>query len=276
MKIKLTRKQRVLLECEVDQDLIPTVAKKLRLNANRIRLLYKQKVIEDLEQLKGEQEPVELECKDLGPQISWLLVFVLEYLGPILIHLFFFLRLTNPTPIQYVSVCLACLHFIKREYETWFVHRFSNGTMPFMNLPKNCFHYWVLGGLFVSYFVYQPGYQPLWDLGSLQVWVLGTWVLAQASNYVTHCTLRDLRPPGSKERRIPYGYGFDWVSCPNYTFEILGWMCYSLLVQHWSAWFFTIVGGVQMYFWAVKKHKRYRKEFKEYPVNRKVLIPGLL
>jgi very-long-chain enoyl-CoA reductase len=274
MKIQLKGKKQ--FDIQVDKDLMASVSKTLQLHPNRIRLLYQKKRIETLQEIEKEPEPIVLEYKDLGLQISWLLVFVLEYLGPILIHLFWFLQLSSPTPIQYVSVIMACLHFVKREYETLFVHRFSNGTMPFLNLPKNCFHYWVLGGVLVSWFVYQPGYQPWWTLGSLQIWVMGVWVLAQASNYITHCTLRDLRAPGSKERRIPFGYGFDWVSCPNYTFEILGWICYSLLVQHWSAWFFTLVGGVQMYFWAVKKHKRYRKEFKEYPINRKVLIPGLL
>ena len=36
-------------------------------------------------------------------------------------------------------------------------------------------------------------------------------------------TLRSLRPPGTRTRAIPYGYGFSLVSCPNYFFEILTW-----------------------------------------------------
>jgi very-long-chain enoyl-CoA reductase len=40
---------------------------------------------------------------------------------------------------------------------------------------------------------------------------------------------------------------------------------------------FTVVGAVQMYFWAFKKHKRYIKEFgSRYPRGRKVLIPFVL
>lgn len=64
---------------------------------------------------------------------------------------------------------MVLLHFIKREYESVYVHRFrygecdacdddSNDTMPLRNLPKNCFHYWILSGLFIAYYLYHPSY----------------------------------------------------------------------------------------------------------------------
>ena len=46
---------------------------------------------------------------------------------------------------------------------------------------------------------------------------------AELSNLKTHLTLRNLRPAGTKTRAIPYGYGFNLVSCPNYLFEIIAW-----------------------------------------------------
>jgi very-long-chain enoyl-CoA reductase len=30
--------------------------------------------------------------------------------------------------------------------------------MPFFNVFKNSAHYWLLGGLFISYFIYHPNY----------------------------------------------------------------------------------------------------------------------
>lgn len=53
---------------------------------------------------------------------------------------------------------MIILHFLKREYETMFVHRFSSSTMPFSNLPKNCFHYWILSGVNLAYWVYRPDF----------------------------------------------------------------------------------------------------------------------
>jgi very-long-chain enoyl-CoA reductase len=87
--------------------------------------------------------------KDLGPQIAWKTVFLIEYFGPIVIHLLFFYFGARHS-IQVLSMLLNVIHYSKRELETLFVHRFSNATMPLTNLPKNCFHYWILGGLVVG------------------------------------------------------------------------------------------------------------------------------
>ncbi|KAI9012937.1 3-oxo-5-alpha-steroid 4-dehydrogenase-domain-containing protein [Gaertneriomyces semiglobifer] len=227
--------------------------------------------------------------KDLGPQIGWTTVFLLEYLGPLVIHLLFyffpsvFYPGTKPEPrsqLQTLLVILNVLHYFKREIETLFVHRFSNSTMPLRNLPKNSFHYWVLGGL-LHYPVYRPGFTggalPRVHSVIAIYLTVAIWAYAELSNFKTHVTLRNLRPPGTRVRKIPRGYGFDWVSCPNYFFEVVGWMCVSALTGSVPVYFFTIVGFVQMYLWAVKKHIRYRRDFgNSYPKERKVMVPFVL
>ena len=210
--------------------------------------------------------------KDLGPQISWKLVFILEYLGPILIHLIMF-STSSKSLLHYTSLIMICIHYGKREYETLHVHRFSNATMPILNLPKNCFHYWVIGGLLVAWDVYsrQVDFQFDYSIACL----VALWMFCQVSNFKTHLILMNLRPEGTRVRKIPNGYGFDLVTCPNYFFEILGWVCFSLIVGGWMSWLFTAVGAIQMWFWAVKKHERYNREFNNYP-KRKILIPFVL
>lgn len=47
--------------------------------------------------------------------------------------------------------------------------------------------------------------------------------IAELSNLHTHLTLRSLRPAGSRKLGIPQGYGFSFVSCPNYFFECMAW-----------------------------------------------------
>ena len=55
------------------------------------------------------------------------------------------------------------LHYLKREYETLFVHRFGNGTMPLRNLFKNSSYYWG-NAIVCSYFINHPLYTPPSDM----------------------------------------------------------------------------------------------------------------
>jgi len=58
---------------------------------------------------------------------------------------------------------------------------------------------------------------------------------AEYSNFLTHLNLRSIRPEGSRKRSIPYGYGFNWVSLPNYFFEILGWVVFTIMTGSWAS-----------------------------------------
>ncbi|KAI9506747.1 3-oxo-5-alpha-steroid 4-dehydrogenase-domain-containing protein [Coemansia spiralis] len=224
--------------------------------------------------------------KDLGPQIGWQTVFYIEYIGPIIFHYLvynfpsiFYGRAFEHSEIQRRVYILVMGHFIKRELETAFVHRFSHGTMPLLNVFKNSFHYHILSGLNLAYWVYGPssaqGTALAAKLGNPTIIAIftGVFLFAELSNLSAHITLRNLRPPGTRVRRIPYGYGFDMVSCPNYLFETLAWVSVAAMTRNLAAVLFLVVSTAQMYIWAIKKHKQYRREFPDYPKSRKAMFP---
>ena len=72
--------------------------------------------------------------------------------------------------------------------------------------------------------------------------------------------------------RVPHGGLFAYVSCANYFWESLCWLVFAVQSQVIGAYVFFIVSTVQMALWAIGKHKRYRKDFKDYP-RRKVMFP---
>ena len=56
------------------------------------------------------------------------------------------------------------------------------------------------------------------------------------------------------------GFLFDYVACPNYTFEVFSWVGFSIMTNIPFSYAFTIVGFLQMTDWALKKHKEYKKK----------------
>jgi very-long-chain enoyl-CoA reductase len=220
-----------------------------------------------------------LTFKDLGPQIGYRTTFIIEYLGPLIFFpiFFYFSNVIYGTAkshnyTQTVALWLCVLHFVKRELESVLVHRFSHGTMPVMSCVRNCMHYWVLCGLMVGYFVLNPTQSETWAADQIHV-IAGVWAIAELGNLYVHIYLRNLRPPNSQVRKIPRGFLFDLVSCPNYFFEVTAWIAFSLIVNHWAAWLFTVVGAAQMAQWADKKHRQYKQDFAEYPRGRKRMFP---
>lgn len=224
--------------------------------------------------------------KDLGPQIGWQTVFIIEYLGPILIHPLIYAaapyiyRSTPPEASQMQKLVLltTVAHFVKREFETLFVHRFSASTMPFRNVFKNSAHYWILSGINMAYWVYTPTSSAAGPPNSLLVAIgLALYGAGELGNLQTHLTLRDLRGAGTAQRGIPRGFLFDLVTCPNYLTEIISWLgVYFLSGFNWAVLIFIVAAGGQMAAWAKKKERRYRKEFGDkYHKKRFSMIPGI-
>uniref|UniRef100_A0AAZ3SLY3 Steroid 5-alpha reductase C-terminal domain-containing protein n=1 Tax=Oncorhynchus tshawytscha TaxID=74940 RepID=A0AAZ3SLY3_ONCTS len=231
--------------------------------------------------------------RDLGAQISWVTVFLTEYGGPLLLYLMFYFRVPfiyapkyDFTTSKHWVVHLACMchsfHYLKRLLETLFVHRFSHGTMPLRNIFKNCTYYWGFAA-WMAYYINHPLYTPPTIYGEQQVRIaLIIFLFCQVGNFSIHIALRNLRPPGSKTRKIPYPTKnpFTWifllVSCPNYTYELGSWFGFTLMTQCLPVAFFTAVGFIQMTVWAKGKHRSYLKEFRDYPPLRSPILPFVL
>jgi len=232
--------------------------------------------------------------KDLGPQISWRGVFITEYGGPLILYLIFYYRLIPfiygldssnfgiPNPNFTVKLACIChtLHYIKREFETIFIHRFSNATMPIKNIFKNSTYYWGFGAA-LGYYVNHPLYLPPSLKQTMNCFYI--WVAMELGNFSIHLALRNLRPAGTKVRRIPtaganpFTWLFELVTCPNYTYEVAGWACFTMMTSTMMGAIFTVVGFLQMWVWAKGKRRNYIKEFGDkFPRRRTAIVPFLM
>ncbi|KAK9447325.1 3-oxo-5-alpha-steroid 4-dehydrogenase-domain-containing protein [Limtongia smithiae] len=308
--------------------------------------------------------------KDIGPQINRRTLLLTAYTGPVFIHIlcYYFQTLVYGTSFQHtasqvLAFTLITLHFAKRIFETLFVHVFYRITASFYSVYMYLFHYWLLSGVFMAYYIYYPScatsessqasidssssgasspsvaiargvcsssislLSSSIDTEETSLYFLSAlWIFAELSNFETHLILANLhirfprpsyasssfapshsrllaaaspsasssptssRPSSPRpsspfrlnnaaastliSRRIPKGYGFDWVSCPNYFFELIAWTAITLITRSFASLLFLVATGMQMWRRAVRKHELYKKEFGvHYPKYRKVLIP---
>lgn len=269
---------------------IQSANKKWSIHRQALRAEIKGKTLKDSDTIESLnlRSGSKLYVKDLGPQIGWSTVFLAEYAGPLLVYLWVYQRPwifygeSSTAPISTTAhIAAACwsIHYAKRLLETIFVHRFSHATMPLRNLFKNCIYYWG----FTAYVAYHVNH-PLFTSPSMPIVYggLAAFLLSELGNFSIHINLRNLRPPGTSVRKIPVPDAnpltalFNFVSCPNYFYEFGAWLSFSVMTQCLPAYLFAAAGMYQMTMWALGKHRNYKKEFKDYPKNRKAIIPFVL
>jgi very-long-chain enoyl-CoA reductase len=187
-----------------------------------------------------------------------------------------FHALTRPDVLMWIA------HYTKRILESIFIHSFSADTMPFENIFKNSLYYWGAGWV-LGYMT--PTHMMAGEVATHNVVIIGAWIACQLGNLFVHHYLANLRvaPDGSRitGHVLPTNPLFRLVVCPNYGFEVMGWMCFALL-DCWApnmVWYviaksvFCVIGAGQMYVWAGGKRKRYRRLFGDKYKTKQRILP---
>ena len=225
-------------------------------------------------------ESYEIIIKDFGRQIDWRLVYIVEYLGPFFIFpTFYFLNLKNPPKLtQNIGLLMGLFHYIKRIYESLFIHKFSRDTMPLGNLFINIIYYWFLFGLSCGYSLFNDNYSENEILGQFNYIFVVFFLYFEYKNLKCHLIQKETKEILNGEHGIlPSKDGFGLVSCANYFWEFLSWLCFSIFVNLLNFYIFTLVGFYIMRKWALEKHENYKNLFGDnYPKERKAFIPYLI
>lgn len=203
-----------------------------------------------------------LYAKDIGKQIGYSSLFYIEYAFPPLAVLFFYLlNIKNASSYNTLLTLCIIFHFGKRLLETHYVHIFSTPSVPFFVLMRNCIHYWLIIGILLPlevFFLRSP------DLPCCSTLWLLLFIGFELGNLYCHIQLRRLRevrnPNGTVEitmaRKVPSGLFFDQVMSPNYTFEILAWLTFTILFKTFVGLIFTILSAAVMTSWAIEKKNK--------------------
>lgn len=259
--------------------LVKEASRITKISPTRIRLYYvhdnNEIVIQNQHELIEMIQANRFVVKDSGPQFSFMINDLFEYIPPLFIWIGFLLCI-KPENNNYIKIatCMWMFHYIKRSFEAVFIHTYSHKTIPIFSVMdnscfKNCIYYWFFAFL-ISYSVLS-GKKNI-QVKNMKIIFIILFIVSELLNFYCHLKLRLLRPKGSLKHYCPRGFLFDHITAPNYTFEILSWIFFYLFTNCISVLIFAFCGGFQMFLWADEKRKRLSVNYKEVQ-NRGRILP---
>ena len=145
----------------------------------------------------------------------------------------------------------------------------------------------ILLSIFISLFLHANFLHILGNLWSF--WIFGNnvedklgkvrFILFLIGAYINNQSdtiLINLRQGSENGYKVPFGGMFRYVSCPNHLGEIIEWIGFAILTWSLPTLAFALWTVANLLPRAIEHHKWYHKNFKEYPKNRKAIIPYFL
>ena len=205
-------------------------------------------------------------------KLGW---FIQEIISPLSLVIFYFLNTNNSNnKIVYFFLLIWISHYIYRSII--FPLRMGNNTsrIPiFVILSAITFN--TINGFTNGYYLGITNYSTRYYLEYNFIIGLAFVIIGFYINFKADNTLIALKAK-NKGYLIPKGNMYNYISCPNYFGEMIEWLGFSIMTLSLPALVFFIWTVANLFPRALATHNWYRKEFSEYPENRKVIIPYII
>jgi 3-oxo-5-alpha-steroid 4-dehydrogenase 1 len=201
---------------------------------------------------------------------------VMESIAPLIMAFCFLIGTNRITLPEIIFLLLWEAHYIHRAYIYPLHRRDGDKPMPLMVISLGFIFNAVNGYLNGRYiFTLSPGYENTWLTDPRFIAGAALFIIGFIINRQSDQILRSLRRPGESGYRIANTGLYRWISSPNYLGEMIIWSGWALAT--WSP------AGLAFAFWtaanllprARANHLWYRKQFPDYPSDRKALIPKI-
>ncbi|XP_052777394.1 3-oxo-5-alpha-steroid 4-dehydrogenase 1-like isoform X1 [Mya arenaria] len=230
------------------------------------------------------------EAGNWGPMIPQRLghIFSDAIPGVLMFILVFYLYGDSRGTVNYIFLALWLCHYIHRGIIHPLTMRYRSGQVALgITLggffPNCLFHF--LNADFIGSAVYASNYyyDPRFICG-IVIFVLG-FVINRWADY----KLRSLRRPKTEDGKvmtslqtnvdgdsgyfIPRGGLYEVISCPNYFGELVEWLGWSLATWSLAGLVWALFGAATFLPRSWHNHNWYKRQFEDYPSQRKALIP---
>ena len=178
-------------------------------------------------------------------------------------------------PISVMIVCYL-LHYIHRVMIYPNFIKTEGKRIP-LNIVLSAFFFNVINGLVLSYFFFFIAtYEDAWLMDprfiiGLVIFLIGAYINVRSDYF-----LISLRKPGETGYKIPKGFMFQYVSCPNHLGEIIEWLGFGIMAWAFPVFSFSIWTASNLIPRTLNHHSWYLKLFPDYPKERKAVIPFVL
>ena len=210
-----------------------------------------------------------------GPQISNKLGWIIMEAPSFLIILYFYLTSNQGVYASMLSI-LWLLHYINRTFIYPFRIRTKGKKMPLIIVGSaiffNCINAGLNGYFLANFESYSSdSFYHLNFIIGLSLFIIGFFINQKSDHILIH-----LRKPGETGYKIPQGFLFKFISCPNLFGELIQWTGYALMAWNYPALTFLVWTFANLLPRALGHHQWYKNRFDDYPKRRKAVIPGIL
>jgi protein-S-isoprenylcysteine O-methyltransferase Ste14 len=216
----------------------------------------------------------------LSARVGW---FVMELPSVLIFFLLFLTGSAEKSLVSFLFLILWELHYINRAFIFPFRIRGDRKQMA-LTIMLMALFFNVMNGSINGFYLFTLAgrYDLEWLMDVRFISGVLLFFIGFVVNQVSDAILRNLRGRNNSIQnvqdryRIPKGFLFEMVSCPNYFGEIIEWLGWALLT--WS------VSGLAFFIWtaanllprALSHHRWYGEQFPEYPKIRRAVLPFLL
>ena len=207
----------------------------------------------------------------ISNKIGWILM---ELPALLICPIYYILQNTNLYTINTIFISLWILHYFNRTIIYPLRIKTKGKRMPLI-IAASALIFNIINGLINGYYLSNTNYLEINYyilLLGLIIFFTGLIINVNSDNKLIGLRLKN----EENKYVIPNGGLFNYISCPNFFGELIEWLGFAIITLNLGSLSFFIWTFINLVPRAISHHKWYKDNFKDYPKNRKAIIPKLL
>lgn len=204
-------------------------------------------------------------------KLGWI---IMELPALVLFVVYFFVFQSYFNVVMAVFVVLWVVHYANRALVFPFRIKTKGKRMPVIIVLSAVVFNSINTFFVASYLAQNPQRYTLewtqsWQFVVGIVLFIAGFMVNQYSDYI----LIKLRGKTEVGYKIPHGFLYKYITCPNYFGEIIEWTGFALMTWCLPSFSFLVWTIANLVPRAIANHRWYYQKFENYPKSRKILVP---